>query len=87
MTLRINGIIWLDSIIEKISIKHGVSCEEVCQVLQKRAIFRFVEKGHHADENVYAALGQTKSGRYDCVLHLQVRSSYFNTDSTRHDRR
>lgn len=70
MTIRINGIIWLDSVIEKVSIKHGVSCEEICQVLQKRAIFRFVEKGHRTDENVYAALGQTEAGRYLIVFFI-----------------
>jgi hypothetical protein len=70
MTLKINGIIWLDSVIEKINIKHGVSCEEVCQTLQRRAIFRFVEKGHRPGENVYAALGRTEGGRYLVVFFI-----------------
>ena len=70
MTIRINGIIWLDSVIEKISTKHHVSCEEVCQVLLGRAKFRFVEKGHRPGENVYAALGQTQAGRYLVVFFI-----------------
>jgi uncharacterized DUF497 family protein len=70
MTIRINGIIWLDSVIEKVSVKHGVSCEEVRQVLRNRTMFRFVEKGHRPGENVYAALGQTKSGRYLIVFFI-----------------
>jgi len=70
MTLKINGIIWLASVIEKISIKHGVSCEEVCQVLQRRATFRSVEKGHRRGENVYAALGRTEAGRYLVVFFI-----------------
>lgn len=70
MTLKINGIIWLDSVIEKINIKHGVSCEEVRQVLQGRAMFRFVEKGHRSSENVYAALGRTEAGRYLVVFFI-----------------
>jgi len=69
--MKIRGIIWLDSVIEKIGVKHGVSCEEVCQVLQRRAMFRFVEKGHRADENVYAALGQTEVGRYLVVFFIR----------------
>jgi len=70
MTIKINGIIWLDSVIEKISTKHNVSCDEVCQIVQKRALFRFVEKGHRRDENVYAALGRTEAGRYLVVFFI-----------------
>jgi len=70
MTIKINGIIWLDSVIEKISIKHGVSCEEIRQILQKRTMFRFIEKGHRTNENVYAALGQTEAGRYMIVFFI-----------------
>jgi hypothetical protein len=44
--MKVRGIIWLDSIVEKIDVKHGVSQEEVHQVLQGRAMFRFVETGH-----------------------------------------
>ncbi len=62
--MRIKGIVWLDSVVEKISSKHGVSQEEVRQILQERAMFRFVEKGYRRGENVYAALGQTRAGRY-----------------------
>ncbi|HCO95968.1 MAG TPA: hypothetical protein DIU00_18855 [Phycisphaerales bacterium] len=68
--MKINGIIWLDSVIEKISIKHGVSCEEIRQILQKRTMFRFIEKGHRTNENVYAALGQTEAGRYMIVFFI-----------------
>jgi uncharacterized protein len=71
MTIRISGIIWLDSIVEKISTKHGVSCEEIYQILNSRAMFRFVENGHRHGENVYAALGQTEEGRYLVVFFVQ----------------
>jgi uncharacterized DUF497 family protein len=70
MTMKIRGIIWLDSVIEKIGTKHRVSLEEVCQVLQGRAMFRFVEKGHRRGENVYAALGRTETGRYLVVFFI-----------------
>jgi uncharacterized DUF497 family protein len=68
--MKIRGIVWLDSIVEKISTKHGVSQEEVRQILQGRAMFRFVEKGHRQGENVYAALGRTKAGRYVVVFFV-----------------
>jgi len=57
--MKITGIIWLDSVVEKIEAKHRVSRAEVCQVIMSRAMFRFVENGHRRGENVYASLGQT----------------------------
>jgi uncharacterized DUF497 family protein len=68
--MKITGTIWLDSVIEKIEAKHGVSREEVCQVIQGQALFRFVESGHRRGEHVYAALGQTEAGRYLTVFFI-----------------
>ena len=50
--MKIRGIIWLDSVVEKIDHKHGVSREEVCQIILGDATFRFVENGHRRGENV-----------------------------------
>jgi uncharacterized DUF497 family protein len=61
--MKITGTIRLDSVVEKIEAKHGVSREEVHQVVQSQAMFRFVENGHRRGEHVSAALGQTKAGR------------------------
>jgi uncharacterized DUF497 family protein len=68
--LKIKGLIWFDEIIEKLARKHKVSQNEVRDVLANRPQFRFVEKGHRAGENVYAAMGQTKSGRYLIVFFI-----------------
>jgi len=68
--MKVRGTIWLDSIVEKIDTKHGVSQEEVHQVLQGPAMFRYVEKGHRSGEDVYAALGQTAAGRYMIVFFV-----------------
>ena len=68
--MKIKGIVWLDSIVEKIGTKHGVSQEEVRQVLQGRPMLRFVEKGYRRGENVYAALGQTRAGRYLVIFFV-----------------
>ena len=67
--MKIRGVIWLDSVADKIEAKHAVSCREVGQVL-RQAAFRFVEKGHRRGENVYAALGQTDAGRYLIVFFV-----------------
>jgi uncharacterized DUF497 family protein len=69
--MRIRGIIWLDSVVEKIDTKHGVSREEVRQVLHNPVVeFRFGEKGHRRGENVYVALSQTDAGRYLAVFFI-----------------
>jgi uncharacterized DUF497 family protein len=68
--LKIKGIIWLDEIIEKLATKHNVGQNEVLGVLLNQPHFRFVEKGHRLGENVYAALGRTKSGRYLMVFFI-----------------
>jgi uncharacterized DUF497 family protein len=68
--LKIKRIIWLDEIIEKLILKHNVSQIEVREVLDNNPHFRFVEKGHYPEENVYAAMGQTNSGRYLIVFFV-----------------
>ncbi len=69
--MKIRGIIWLDSIVEKIGTKHHVSPEEVRQILQGRTMFRFMENGYQPGEDVYAGLGTTKAGRYLIVFFIR----------------
>ena len=61
--MRIEGIIWLDSIVEKIERTHHVSTEEVEEVFTGTPRFRYVERGHRRGEDVYAAIGKTRPGR------------------------
>ena len=68
--MKINKIIWLDEIIEKLETKHNVRQEEVAGLFNNKPRFRFVEKGHRPGENVYAALGQTDAGRYLIVFFI-----------------
>lgn len=68
--MKIKKIIWLDEIIEKLETKHNVRQEEVIGLLNNEPHFRFVEKGHRPDENVYAAMGQTDAGRYLIVFFI-----------------
>jgi uncharacterized DUF497 family protein len=71
--LKIKSLIWLDEIVDKLTRKHHVNQDDVREVLQNRPHFRFVEKGHRPEENVYAALGQTESGRYLIVFFVRKR--------------
>ena len=68
--MKIMGVIWLDSVVEKLDRKHAVSRDEVCYVIESNALFRYVENGHRRGENVYAALGQTEAGRYLIVFFI-----------------
>lgn len=68
--MKIEGLIWLEEIVDKLWDKHHVDSEEVRQVLDGRPWFRFVETGHRKGENLYAALGQTEAGRYLIVFFV-----------------
>lgn len=68
--MRIVDIIWRPEVIDKLAWKHGVTAEEVDQVLFGRPIFRKVQKGHIPGENVYSAFGRTESGRYLTVFFI-----------------
>ena len=66
----IEGIIWLNQIVDKLAFKHQVETYEVEEILDGKSKFRFVEKGDRKGENVYMALGQTEAGRYLTVLFI-----------------
>ncbi len=68
--MRIDSFIWLDTIIEKLDVKHQVEPEEVEEALRNRPKFRFVEKGDRLGEDVYMALSQTEAGRYLTTLFI-----------------
>jgi uncharacterized protein len=68
--LRITGFMWLEQYVEKLGWKHGATPEEVETVFAVAPRYRFVEKGHVAGENMYAAFGQTDEGRYLIVFFI-----------------
>ncbi|OGQ00215.1 MAG: hypothetical protein A2Z51_05350 [Deltaproteobacteria bacterium RBG_19FT_COMBO_52_11] len=73
--MKISSIILLEEIVEKISAKHHVGLDEVREVLNTASHFRFIEKGHRRGENVYAALGQTDSGRYLIIFFVHKKGN------------
>lgn len=68
--MRIEGIIWLRDVVDKLASKHGVETYEVEEVLNAKPKIRFVEKGEREGEDIYLALGQTEAGRYLAVLFI-----------------
>jgi uncharacterized protein len=69
--MRIEDLIWLDEIVEKLESKHQVSIGEVEQIFEGQPHFRYISKGRHRrSESVYAAYGQTEAGRYLTVFFI-----------------
>ena len=68
--MRIEGIVWLDQIVDKLASKHSVEIYEVEEIISGNPKFRFIEKGDREKENVYLALGQTDAGRYLIVIFI-----------------
>ena len=68
--MEIRELIFLDKIIEKLDRKHRVRPREVEEIFFQQPKIRFVEKGTRKNENLYAALSQTYSGRYLIVFFI-----------------
>ncbi len=68
--MKVIGIIWLEDIVDKLLYKHNVEQYEVREVFNNAPFFRLVEKGHRQGEHVYAAFGQSDSGRYLIVFFV-----------------
>ena len=66
----IDDFVWLTEIANKIAIKHRVTLDEVEEVFFNKPRYRFVESGFRPSEDVYAAGGQTDSGRYLIVFFI-----------------
>ena len=68
--MKINGIIWLESIIDKLLWKHHVTTREVEEVFDRSPRYRFLEKGNVEGEHLYTAMGRTEAGRYLTVYFI-----------------
>ena len=68
--MRIDYIVCPDNIADNIASKHRMTVREARQVLLSQPRIRFAEKGHIENNDVYAAFGQTFSGRYVVVFFV-----------------
>jgi uncharacterized DUF497 family protein len=68
--MKIDEIIWLQKVVDKLETKHHIFQEEVEQVFANNPQYRFLEKGKVEGENVYSAYGQTDIGRYVTVIFI-----------------
>ncbi len=69
--MNLYEVIWKDRFIRKIEAKHGVSTDEVEEILFGKPHFRRSQKGHIKGEDLYTAYGQTAGGRYLIVLFIR----------------
>jgi len=68
--MQIDFITCPGDIEEKLAQKHHVTLSEARQALLNNPRIRFAEKGYIEGEDVYAAFGQTFSGRYLSVFFI-----------------
>ena len=68
--MYIDDFLWLPDILEKLAVKHRVIQDEVEEVFFNHPWYRYIEAGHRLGEDVYAALGQTDTGRYLIVFFI-----------------
>lgn len=68
--MHLYTVIWKDKFVEKFATKHSVEIEEVEEVLFSNPHVRLFEKGHVKGEKLYAAFGQTQTGRYLIVFFV-----------------
>jgi uncharacterized DUF497 family protein len=68
--VRITGVVWLRSVIEKLADKHQVSQQAVEEALRNRPRIRRIALGDVTGEDLYSALSQTDDGRYLIVFFI-----------------
>ena len=68
--MKIENLVWLPDVIDKLAFKHRVDTSEVEEVFDNRPRIRFVQKGRRKAEDVYMALGRTGAGRYLAVIFI-----------------
>ena len=69
--MQLYEILWKEQFIEKLAVKHGVSTDEVEQVLLCKPHIRKAKKGRIKGEDLYVAYGQTDGGRYLVIFFIR----------------
>jgi uncharacterized DUF497 family protein len=69
--LNIRGVLWYEAVVEKLAWKHGVLPREVEEAISGRCRIFKKERGKVEGEDLYNALGKTKSGRYLSVFFIR----------------
>jgi hypothetical protein len=70
--MRIEGIVGLENVVDKLAVKHHVKPDEVEELLNSRPRFFFVESGDREGEDVYGIGSGECRPVFDSSLHLQA---------------
>ena len=73
--MEVRDIIWIDAFVEKLWRKHRVRTEEVEEMPCNSPKIRFIEKGDVEGEDIYAAMGRTRAGRYLITFFIRKRDN------------
>ena len=73
--MKIENLIWLQDIIDKLAFKHQVEPSEVEEVFDNRPKFQFARKGARKGEDLYMALGRSEAGRYLAVIFIHKKNN------------
>jgi hypothetical protein len=68
--MQIYEVIWKEQFALKIQSKHRITLEEVEEILFTKSIFRKAAKGRVRGEDLFAAYGQTESGKYLIIFFI-----------------
>jgi len=71
LRVRLYDVIWNERFVAKIAEKHGVSTDEVEEVLFSKPHVRKLEKGKVKGEHLYMAYGQAAAGRYPVIFFIR----------------
>lgn len=73
--MQLHEVVWKEQFVEKLAVKHSVTTDDVEQVLFSNPHIRKAKRGRVKGENLYAAYGQTDSGRYLIVFFIHKKTS------------
>lgn len=73
--MKIREVSWKLQFVEKLAVKHGVTTEEVEDVIFGSPHVLRVAKGRVKGEDVYEAFGQTDDGRFLVVFFINKAGS------------
>jgi len=68
--LRIENIVIIPEIEDKLIWKHNVFRYEIEEAIENKPLFRFERKGKYPDEHVYSAMSVTDSGRFLVIFFV-----------------
>jgi len=72
--LRIEQIILIPEIEDKLVWKHNIFLYELEEAFVNKPLFRFEKKGNSPDEHIYSAMSRTNVGRYVSIFFIYKRN-------------